>query len=115
MIADLETRLVTTEDRETQDRNLPKDPLIYHHQHQCARRKLHADSRLILIHSLHERVLVLSPRKWTRHRPGLQRAEVEEVVAMICLPSLMLAIFSSLQAALEEPLIRRCKIRTTDA
>lgn len=107
-----------TEDRETRDHNRPRDPSIFHRQHQCAKRRRHADSRLIPILLLHERPLVPTLREWrderSRHQPDLLQAEVYEVAAMTCLPSLTLAIFSSPQAVLEEPLIRKCKIRTMD-
>lgn len=119
MIVGPETHPATTEDQETQDHNLRRDPPISRHLHQCVKRKHLADNRSIPIHSLHGRPLVPNLRKWrderSPHQLDLQQAEVDEVVAMMRRPSLMLAIFSSLQPVLEEPSIRKCKIRTMDA
>jgi hypothetical protein len=115
--ADLETRLVTTEDLEIRDLNLPRDLLIfqYQHRHQCERRKHLADSLLTPILLPRARTLVLSLRRWKRLL-DLQPQEVDgEVAATMCLPSLLPVIFSSLLPVLDVPLTRKCKIRTMDA
>jgi hypothetical protein len=120
--ADPGTRLVTTEDREIRDRNLPRELLTFHrHQHRwCERRKRHADSLLTPIRSLPARTLVLSPRRSksvrSRHRLDLQQLEADvEVVALMCLLSLLPVICSSLRAVLDEPSIRKCKTRIMGA
>jgi hypothetical protein len=115
--ADLETRLVTTEDLEIRDLNLPRDLLTFQHryQHRCERRKRLADSLLTPTLSQRARTLVLSLRRWKRLL-DLQPQEVDgEVAAMMCLPSLLPVIFSSLLPVLDVPLTRKCKIRTMDA
>lgn len=119
MIADLEIHPTMTEDQGTQDHNLQRDPPISHLQHRCVRRRRPDDSRSIPIRSPHGRLLVSNLRKWrdgrSRHQLDLQQAEVDEVVAMMCLLSLMPAIFLNLPPVPEEPSIRRRKIQTMDA
>jgi hypothetical protein len=107
---DPETRLVTIEDLEIRDRNLPREPLTFHH----LQRKRLVDSLLTPILSPRARTLVSSPRRW-KHRLDLQRVELdEEVDVMMCLPNLLPVIFLSLRPVLDVPLTRKCKIRIMD-
>jgi hypothetical protein len=107
---DLEIRLVTIEDLEIRDRNLPREPLTFQH----LQRKRLVDNLLIPILSPRARTLVSNLRRW-KHRLDLQRVELdEEVDVMTYLPSLLPVIFLSLRPVLDVPLTRKCKIRIMD-
>jgi hypothetical protein len=115
--ADLETRLVTTEDLEIRDLNLLKDLLTFRHQyqHRCGRRKRLADNPLTRTLLPRARTLVLSLRR-SKHLLDLQPPEGDEEVAVtMCLPSLSPVISLSLLPVLDVPLTRKCKILTMDA
>jgi hypothetical protein len=115
--ADLETRLVTTEDLEIRDLNLPRDLLTFQHQrqHRCERRKRPADSRSTPILSPRARTLALNLRRW-KHLLDLQPLEGdEEAAVMMFPPSLSPVIFLSLLPVLDVSLTRKCKILTMDA